>query len=181
MLSTKKADNGKYGIPKDSSYNVAYSSLVKVLRSVAGMDPTGVSTAFDSDGKKNSSSPFYDKSGNYANPSIEIDGKKYYYKDIGQTQGLGINLLAKYGNGALNKSLGNYKFSLGNFFEGTDSFNDKYIGAGFMSTKVQKLNDGQVTQYPYLTDLRFLVRILSGISLTLKVKKICQRKLLYGM
>lgn len=163
FVSTTKGSAG-FGIPSDKGgktekvYSIAYPAMIRVLRSVAGMDLTGVSTAFNADGTKNDSSKFYNTTGNYANPTIEINGKTYSYKELGQTQGMGEGILMKYANGDLTTGADYRRFPLGELFNGTDGFNSATMsGSGLLTTRVQKLNEGQITQYPYLIPDRLTV------------------------
>ncbi len=115
---------------------VNHNSMVNILRAVSGQDRYSVSTALKITDKKNE---LYEKdaTSDYwtrEQPSISIAGQTYSYRELGQLQGFATHFLGRYGGG----------------FDYSSLYNGLKGGIkGNETKKAIKLNDGQVTQYPY--------------------------------
>lgn len=137
----------------DYGTDINHNSMVNILRSVSGQDRYGVSTSIAGTNKTDA-----DNDSEYWTndklPTIENNGKVYSYKTLGQLQGFTTNMLARYAGPDKKKT----KYSA--FFTG---IKDGSKSIAINNTKqATKLNEGQVTQYPYLIDSTLEVATTHG-------------------
>lgn len=128
--------------------DINYNSMVNILRAVSGQDRYGVSTSIAGHDKTSA-----DNNSEYWKndklPTIEDkNGKIYSFKELGQLQGFASNVLFRYAGPDGSGKNTTVKYNA--FFSGITNGDKSY--ALNETTQATKLNDGQVTQYPYLID-----------------------------